>query len=138
MSVTTSSQLNGDKLQAALVALAGGAAFTSAGGALESPDAKVITPIGATDDQLNQAIAAAAGQYVDYAAQRATALSGLQTMVGEKGAWAQQGQADMAALQSATQPDWTILGPILARVVGGLLTTMQAHEDHLTVNGIIQ
>jgi hypothetical protein len=138
MSVTTSSQLNDDKLQTALVALAPGAGFVSGGGALEEAAPKTITAHGATDDQLQQAITTAAAQFVDVAAVQSQALTGLQSMLGEKNAWGQQAQADIAALQATAQPDWTVLGPILVRVVQGLLSTMQAHEDHLTVNGIIQ
>lgn len=138
MSVTTSSRLNPDKLQAALVALAPGAAFSSDGGALESTDPKDITAHGATDDQLNQAITAASAQFVDVAAAQAQALSGLQSLLGDVGGWNAQAQQDITALQATTQPDWSVLGPILVRVVNGLLSTMQAHQDHLTVNGIIQ
>jgi hypothetical protein len=137
MSVTTSAQINADKLQSALVALSPGAAFSSGGARLEDAAEKEIDAVGATDDQLQQAINTAASQFVDVAAVQSQALTGLQSMLANKNAWVQQGQADITVLQAATQPDWTVLGPILVRVVQGLLSTMHAHEDHLTVNGII-
>jgi hypothetical protein len=137
VTATTNQQVNADKLHAALQAIQPGAAFSSVGGELASTDSKVVTAHDATDDQLQQAITTAAAEFVDVPEVQAEALAGLQTMLGEKNAWAQQGQADIAALQVAAQPDWTVLGPLLVRVVEGLLSTMQAHEDHLTVNGII-
>lgn len=82
MSVTTSSRLNADQLQAQLP---GGATFTIASpsgtpqdylrAGLPNPTAKTLTVTGATDAQLQTAITSAAAAFVDYAANRATLLT---------------------------------------------------------------
>lgn len=119
MSVTTSSQLNPDQLQTALVALQTGAAFTSAGGALTSTDPKTITAVGATDTQLQQAITTAAAQYADYAANLATMQANLTNRLNSIETWL---AANPGVMPNGTQFDFfahAVCG--LARITLGLL-----------------
>lgn len=72
MSVTTSKQINRDRFVAAL---GGSASLTIVGAELEEAAAKTITVAGVTDAAIAAAVATAASQFVDYAANRA-ALAG--------------------------------------------------------------
>ena len=141
MSITTNSQLNADKLQAALVATVAGAAFSSTGARLDSTDSKTITGIGCDDTQLQSAITTAAGQFVDYNAAKTTALTSLVTLLGEHSAMSTQLTADIATVTNAG--GWHAVAvsdqdAIMGRILAGFGTVMAAIADHLTVNGIGQ
>ena len=141
MTVNTSAQLNPDKLQAALAALAPGATFVSSGAQLEDPAEKTIDAVGATDTQLQTAITTAAGQFVDYNAAKTTALGALQTLLGEHSALTTQLTTDIATVTNAG--GWHAVAvsdqdAIMGRILTGFGTVMAAIADHLTVNGIGQ
>lgn len=87
MSITTTSIMNPDQFQAALVAQAPGAAF-SANGDFTQPGTKTITGFGATDAQLQAAVTTAAAQFVDYGATKAQILTNLQNHLASLKSWA--------------------------------------------------
>lgn len=141
MSIVTNQQLNADQLQSALAALVSGAAFSSLGAPLESTGSKTIEGIGCDDTQLQSAITTAAGQFVDYNAAKTTALTALQTLLGEHSALTTQLTTDIATVTNAggwhavTQADQDA---IMGRILAGFGTVMTAIANHLTVNGIGQ
>ncbi len=114
MSVTTSQQVNADQLQAALVALAPGASFSSSGGVLATTDAKTFTFYGATDGQGQSALTAAASSYVNYTANQATV------------------NANILARQAQIQA-WLTANPN-----GAVLTAAQTRTLALMLNGLCQ
>lgn len=141
MTVSTSAQLNAANLATALDAVAPGATYSTTGAPLEEASDKTIEAYGATDAQLQQAITTAAGQFVDYNAQKTTALTALQTLLGEHSALTTQLTTDIATVTNAG--GWHAVAvsdqdAIMGRILAGFGTVMAAIADHLTVNGIGQ
>lgn len=88
MTISTTVALNGDQLQAAIVALVPGASFVASGDLPTAGAPKVITGLGGIDDAtLQTAVNNASAAFVDLVADRATIVADLKSHLTSLQAW---------------------------------------------------
>lgn len=124
MSVTTSQRLNADQLQAHLP---GGAIFAVADLRdlqLPTTQPKTIAVVGASDAQLQAAIAAAAAAFVDYTANRATLVTRANNAL--------EANTTYLSLPSPTQTQAVAQVAALTRQVDGLIRFALNRFDNIS------